>query len=123
LLLIFFLSNLESQVETLLDATRVAIDSVNARGSTIAARLRNIPSCVTEVDGHGAHDSAAKAIAVVSTMFGANYRQFQPVFSEWGTTREEFEDLVVDLSIVADAIVDDVSLDGVVSIVFCEESD
>ena len=60
---------------------------------------------------------------MVSTMSGADYRQFQPVFPEWGAEREEFEDLVDDLSIVTDAIVDDVSLEGVVSNVFGEELD
>ena len=56
-------------------------------------------------------------------MFGADYRQFHSVFPEWGEARGEFEELVDDLSIIADAIVDDVSLDGVVSSVFGEESD
>ena len=37
--------------------------------------------------------------------------------------REEFEELVDDLSIVADAIIDGVSLDAVVSSDFGEESD
>ena len=73
-------SDLESQVQTLLDAARVTIDSVNARGSTVAAHLRNIPSRVTEVAGYGAHEGAARAVAVVSTMSGANYLQFQPIF-------------------------------------------
>jgi hypothetical protein len=43
---------------------------------------------------------------------------------EWGAAREDIEELVDDLiSIVADAIVDDVSLNGVVSNIFGEESD
>ena len=37
--------------------------------------------------------------------------------------REDFDELVDDLSLVADAIVDDVSLDGVVSNLFGGESD
>jgi hypothetical protein len=65
---------LESQVQTLLDASQVAIDSVNARGSTIAARLRNIPDRVTEVTRYGAHEGAARAITVISTMSGADYQ-------------------------------------------------
>ena len=60
---------------------------------------------------------------MVLTMSGADYRQFQPIFPEWGAAREEFKDLVDDLSIVTDAIVDDVSLEGVVSNVFGEELD
>ena len=83
--------------------------------------LQNIPSRITEVAGHGAHEGAARAIAVVSTMSGADYRQYQPVFPEWGAVWEEFEELVDDLSIVADAIVNDVSLEAVVSSVFGEE--
>ena len=66
---------LEAQVQTLLDAARVAIDSVNARGNTVAAHLQNIPARVTEVAEHGAHEGSARAIAVISTMSGADFRQ------------------------------------------------
>ena len=114
---------MESQVQTLLDAARVTIDSVNARGSTVAARLRNIPARVMEVAEHGVHAGAAWAIAVFSTMSGADYRQWEPVFPEWGAAREAFEELVDDLYFPADAVVGDVSLDGVVSNLFGDESD
>ena len=114
---------MESQVQTLLDVARVAIDSVNVRGSTIAARLRNVPARVTEVTEHGVHVGAARAIAVVSTMFGADYWQWEPVFPEWGAVREAFDELVDDLSLPADAIVTDVSLEGVASNLFGAESD
>jgi hypothetical protein len=96
---------------------------VNARGSTVAARLRNIPARVKEVASHGVHAGAARAIAVVFTMSGADFRQWEPVFPEWGVAREDLDELVDDLRFVADAIVDDVSLDGVVSNLFGEESD
>ena len=49
-------------------------DSVNAKGSTVGARLQNVPARVKEVPGHGVHAGAARAIAVVSTMSGADYR-------------------------------------------------
>ena len=114
---------MEAQVQTLLDASQVAIDSVNARGSTVAARLRNIPARVKEVAGHGVHTGAARAIAVVFTMSGADFRQWEPVIPEWGVAREDLDELVDDLRFVGDAIVDDVSLDGVVSNLFGEESD
>ena len=114
---------MESQVQTLLDDSRVTIDSVNARGSTVAARLRNIPDRVTEVAHYRAHEGAARAIAVVSTMSGADYRQWEPVFPEWGMRREAFEELVDDLYFPADAIIGDVSLDGVVGNLFREESE
>ena len=114
---------MESQVQTLLEASRVAIDSVNARGSTVAARLRNVPARVMEVAEHGVHAGTARAIAVVSTMSRVDYRQWEPVFPEWGARREAFEELVDDLYYPADAIIGDVSLDGVVGNLFGAESD
>ena len=86
-------------------------------------RLRNIPACVKEVARYGAHEGAARAIAVVSTMSGEDYRQWEPVFPEWGAAREEFKELVDDLYFPADAIANDVSLDGVVGNLFGAESD
>ena len=96
---------------------------MNARGSTVATRLWNIPAGVKEVAEHGVHAGAARAIAVVSTMSGADYRQWEPVFPEWGVRQEAFEELVDDLYFPADAIVGDVSLDGVVGNLFGAESD
>ena len=96
---------------------------MNPRGSTVAARLRNVPARVTEVAEHGVHAGAARAIAVVSNMSGADYRQWEPVFPEWGAARDAFDELVDDLSLPADAIMADVSLDGVVSKLFGAESD
>jgi hypothetical protein len=114
---------LESQFQTLLESSRVAIDSVNARGSTVAARLWNVPARVMEVAEHGVHAGAARAIVVVSTMSGVDYQQWEPVFPEWGEARNAFDELVDDLSLPADAIVADVSLEGVVSNLFGAESD
>ena len=96
---------------------------MNVKGSTIAAHLWNIPARVKEVAGHGVHAGTARAIAVSSTMSGADFRQWEPIFPEWGAAREDFDELVVDLSFVTDAIVNDVSLDGVVSNLFGGESD
>ena len=96
---------------------------MNARGSTVGARLRNILARVKEVTCYGAHEGTARAIAVVFTMSGADYRQWGLVFREWGTAREDFEELVDDLRFIADTIVDDISLDGVIGNLFGEESD
>ena len=96
---------------------------MNAWGSTVVARLRNIPARVKEVAGFRVHEGAARALTVVSTMSGADYRQWEPVFPEWGAVREDFEELIDDLRYVADAIVDDASLDRVVGNFFVEESD
>ena len=76
-----------------------------------------------EVAEHGVHAGAARAIAVVSTMSGVDYRQWESVFLEWGEVRNAFDELVDDLSLPADAIVADVSLEGVVSNLFGAESD
>ena len=57
-----------------------------------------------EVAEHGVHTDAARAIAVVSTMSGADYQQWEPVFPEWGAAREAFDELVDDPSLPADAI-------------------
>jgi hypothetical protein len=105
-----------------LAAAQVSIDSVNVRGSTVAARLRNVPARVTEVAEHGVHSGAAKAIAIISTMSGADYRQWEPVFPEWGAAREAFDELVDDLSLPTDTIIPDVRLKGVVSNLFRAES-
>ena len=96
---------------------------VNAKGSTVAARLRNVPAHIKEVACFGAHEGAARAIAVISTMSGADYRQWELVFPEWGARQEAFEELVDDLYYPADAIIGDVSLDGVVGNLFGAESD
>ena len=114
---------LEAQIQSLLDATRVAIDLVNARGDTIAARLQNIPARITEVAEYGAHEGAARAIAIVSTMSGADYRQWAPVFPEPGPRRDAFEELVEDLYYPTDVVARDISSEGVISNLFGEESD
>ena len=112
---------MESQVQTLLEASRVTIDSVNVKGSIVAAHLRNVPAQVKEVARYGAHEGTTRAIAVVSTMSGADYRQWEPVFPEWGVQQEAFEELIDDLYFPTDAIVGDVSLDGVVNNLFGAE--
>ena len=96
---------------------------VNAKGSTVAARLRNVPARIKEVARFGAHEGAARAIAVISTLSGADYRQWELVFPEWGARQEAFEELVDDLYFPADAIVGDISLDGVIGNLFGAELD
>ena len=95
---------------------------MNARGDTVAARLQNIPARVTEVAEYGAHEGAARAIAVISTMSGVDYRQWAPVFPEPGPRRDAFEELVEDLYYRADAVARDVISEGVISNPFGEES-
>ena len=96
---------------------------MNTKWSTVAARPRNVPARVKEVAGHGVHAGAARAIAMVSTMSGADFRQWEPVFPEWGEARNTFDELVDDVSLPADTIIADVSLEGVISNLFGGESD
>ena len=62
------------------------------------------------------------ALAVVQTLSGNDLRTLQPIFRE-GEAREEFNELVDDLGMVATAITEDVRLDAVISNVFAEDSD
>ena len=96
---------------------------MNTRGSTVAAHLRNVSARVMEVAEHGVHAGAARAIAVVSTMSGADYQKWESAFPKWGEARNTFDKLVDDLSLPADTIVANVSLEGVVSNLFGGESD
>jgi len=96
---------------------------VNVRGKTVAARLQNIPARVTEVAEHGAHEGTARAIAVISTMSRADYRQWAPIFPEPRPRRDAFEELVDDLYYPADAVARDVNSEGVISNLFREGSD
>ena len=45
------------------------------------------------------------------------------VFPEWGAVREDFEEPVDDLHFPVDAIIGDISLEGVVGNLFGEESE
>ena len=76
-----------------------------------------------ELAEHGVHAGAVRAIAVISHMSGANYRQWELVFPKWGEAWNGFDELVDDVSLPADAIVADVSLEGVISNLFGGESD
>ena len=113
---------MESQVQALHAAAYTATEAVNARGGTIAARLQDIPNRIQEIAGHGVHQGAAMALAVVQTLSGNDLRTLHPIFPE-GEAREEFNELVDDLGMVATAITEDVRLDAVISNVFAEDSD
>ena len=71
---------------------------------------------------HGAHRGAIVILAVVQTLFGNDLRTLHPIFPE-GEEREEFEELVDDLDIVAIAIAEDVSIDSVISNIFAHNCD
>ena len=114
-------SVLESQLQAFHIAAADTMNAVNTWGDTIVARLQDVHNRVREVTWHGAHQGAVVAIEVVQTMSRADYRNFQPVFPAVGEEQEDFYELVDDLSIVADAVVEEVSLDAVISNVFDDE--
>jgi len=111
---------LVSQIQALHIAAANATDAMNARGDTVVTRLQDVRNRVREIASHGVHRGATVAIAVVQTMSGADCRTFHPVFPV-GEEPEDFYELVDDLSIVADAVVEEVSLDAVISNVFDDE--
>ena len=95
--------------------------AVNARGDTVIARLQDVSNRVHKITSHGVRQGAATAIVVVQTMSGSDYRQFEPVFPQDVEEREEFAELVDDLSVVASAIAEDVSINAVIGNVFADE--
>ena len=113
---------MESQVHALLAAAHTTTEVVNARGSIVAARLQVIPNRIQEIAGHGVHQGATVALAMVQTLSGNDLRTLHPIFPE-GEEREEFDELVDDLGVVATTIAEDVSLDAVISNVFVDDSD
>ena len=108
------------QVQALHAATAIATEAVNVRDDTIAARLQDIPNYVREVTGYGVHRGATVALAVVQILSGNDLRTLHPIFPE-GEAREDFEELVDDLGVVATAIEEEVSLDAVISNVLADE--
>ena len=66
---------------------------------------------------HGAHRDAVVIPAVLQTLFRNDLRTLHPIFPE-GEEREEFEELVDDLDIVATAIAEDVNIDSVINTIF-----
>ena len=93
---------------------------MNARGDTVAARLEDIPLRVREVAAHGVRQGAAVALASACVRTGQDLRLMEPVFPE-GEAREEFEELVDDLSMVASTIAKDVSIEAVIGNVFADD--
>ena len=108
---------LESQIQTLHAAVATAVEAVNARGNTVAARLQDIPNHIREIAFHRVHRGAAVALAVVQTLSGNDLRILHPIFPE-GEAWEDFEELVDDISVVATTIGDEVNVDDVINNVF-----
>lgn len=58
-------SALETQLHALHHAAVTATTAVNARGATVADRLHDIPNHARHIVGHGVHQGALVALAVV----------------------------------------------------------
>ena len=95
---------------------------MNARGNTVAARLRDIPHRVWEVAGHRVRRGAAVALATAQFQSGHDFLQVEPVHlplgsEDWWT----FEELADDMEMAAAAISEEVSIEAVIGNVFADE--
>ena len=95
---------------------------MNARGDTIAARLRDIPRHVREVAGHGVHRGATVALATAQYQSGHDFLQVEPVHlplggEDWWA----FEELADDMDMAATAISEDISIEVIISNVFADD--
>ena len=113
---------MESQIQTLHAAAATATRSVNARGDTVAAHLRDIPRRIREVAGHGVRHSTTVALATAQFQSGHDFLQVEPVHrplggGDWWA----FEELADDMEMAAAAISEDVSIEAVISNVFADD--
>ena len=95
---------------------------MNARGTTVAARLWGIPNRVREVTVHGVHHGAAVALATAQFHSGHDFLQVEPVHlplssEDWWA----FEELIDDMEMAATAISEDVSIEAVIGNVFADD--
>ena len=110
-----------SLVQALHIAAATATKAVNAQGDTIVARLQDVRNRAQEVARHEARRGTAVAITVVQTMSGSDYRTFHLVLPQDVEEREEFPELVDDLSVVASTIAEDIIINTVIGNVFADE--
>jgi len=95
---------------------------VNARGNTVAARLRDIVIRVREVAGHRVRRGAAVALATAQILSGHNFLQVEPVHLLLGSEDWwAFEELADDMEMAAAAISEDVSIEAVIGNVFADD--
>jgi len=104
-------------LESLQLAANAAVDAINARGSLIDARLRNVPARVQDVALHGVRHGAAVALIVAQVQTGHELHAMETGFP-MGDGPEEHEDLLKEFVMEAEAIVDITSTQDVVNKVF-----
>ena len=95
---------------------------MNARGNTVAARLRDIPRHVREVAGHGVRRGAVVALATAQFQSGHDFLQVEPVHLPLGSEDWwAFEEPADDMEMAAAAISEDVSIEAVIGNVFADD--
>ena len=104
-------------MESLQLAANAAIDTVNARGSPINARLHDVLAHIQEITLHGVHHGAAVALTVAQVQTRYELHAMEAGFL-MGDDPEEHEDLLEEFVITAEAIVDITSAQDVVNKVF-----
>ena len=95
---------------------------MNARGDTVAARLRDIPHRIREVAGHGVRCGAAVALSTAQFESGHDFLQVEPVhlplgYEDWWA----FEELADDMEMAATAISKDISIEAIIGNVFADD--
>ena len=95
---------------------------MNARGNTIAARLRDIPRRARGVAGHGVRRGAVIALATAQFQSGHDFLQVEPVHlplgsEDWWAFKEHADDM----EMTATAISEEVSIEAVIDNVFADD--
>ena len=104
-------------MESLQLAVNVAMDVVNAQGSSTDIRLQDIPTHVQEIALHGIRCGASVALAAAQVQIGYDLHTMEISFL-MGDVPEEHEELIEDFVDAAEAIVDITSVRDVVNKVF-----
>ena len=95
---------------------------MNARGNTVAARLRDIPNRVWEVAGHGVCRVATVALATTQFQSGHDFLQVEPVHLPLGSEDWwAFKELADEMEMAAATISEDVSIEAVIGNVFADD--
>ena len=93
------------QLESLQLAANVATDVVNARGSSIAACLQDVPVHVWEIALHGVRHGAAVALTAAQVQTGYELHAMEIGFP-MGDGPREHEDLLEEFTMAVEAVVD-----------------
>ena len=95
---------------------------MNARGNTVAARLRDISRHFREVARHGVRHGATVALATAQFQSGHDFLQVEPVHLPLGSEDWwAFKELVDDMEMAAAAISEEVSIEAVIGNVFADD--